>query len=85
MSTANTLWRIPRQVAEQLVVAPEKILALIESGELLAVNVASAGSSRPRWRISQEAFDQFLQRRQNRPPAPRVQRRRKATTVKEYF
>jgi excisionase family DNA binding protein len=63
-------WLTTRQVAEQLAVASEKVLAWIRQGELRAVNVAERVSAKPRWRISPEALEEFLLRRQSTAPTP---------------
>jgi len=62
-------WHTVPDLAEQLGVSRHKVLAWIASGELSALNVAAATTSRPRWRISQDALDRFLSARQSRPPA----------------
>lgn len=62
-STALT----PPELAKILKVKPEKIHGFIDSGELAAVNMASAGSKRPRWRIMPEDVETFLQKRANKP------------------
>jgi excisionase family DNA binding protein len=63
-------WLTTGQVAQQLAVAAEKVLAWIRQGELRAVNVAERVSAKPRWRISPEALDEFLLRRQSTAPSP---------------
>jgi hypothetical protein len=77
-------WRSPPQIADLLRIEAEKVIAWIKSGQLIAVNVGN-GPLRPRYRISQESLDDFLRRRQTQPPAPRPVRRRKQTSVREYF
>ena len=64
---SDTTWRSPPQRAKQLGIDPEKVIGWIESGQLVAVNVSNG--TRPRWRISDSAFEAFLVARQNRPPA----------------
>lgn len=68
----------PSAVAERLGVSINKVHAWIVSGELRAVNVASAGSKRPRYRVAPDALDDLLRARavgSAPPPSPR--RRRK--------
>lgn len=79
--------RTPPQVAKLLLVKPGKVVGWIDSGELEAFNVANAGSKRPRWRITQEALDDFLRRRASRPASPKPARRRQRRTpdVIEFF
>ena len=55
-------------------VKPEKVVAFIRSGELRAFNIASQGSSRPRFLIAQEAIEEFERRRAARPLV-RIERR----------
>jgi excisionase family DNA binding protein len=77
-------WHEVAPVAQQFGVSPHKVLRWIEIGELTAVNVAATTSSRPRWRISQEALDAFIAARQSRPAAPAPIRTRKRAGGKEY-
>jgi len=78
-------WLTPPAIAEALGVSHEKVMAWIKSGELPAVDVAARGSRRPRFRISPEAFAEFLERRAVAPPPPRVKRRRSEAQVRDYF
>ena len=73
----------PPQLAEIYGVKPAKILAWISSGELAALNLAARGSSRPRYRISPEAIEQF-ERRRSAGPLPKQIRRRRPATIKEF-
>jgi excisionase family DNA binding protein len=76
----------PPEVARVLRVDVMKVLAWINRGELAAVNVASPGATRPRWRISEPALQDFLRARTATPPPP-VQRRprRRRSHVIEFF
>jgi len=88
---SEQLWHTPPAVAKRLRVTPEKIISLIHSGEIQAVNVAlNKDGKRPRWRISEDAVQAFLQNRASKPPVPRRRRRRKRTTAetetrREFF
>ena len=76
----------PPQLAKQLGVSPDKVLTWIRKGELHATNVAAAGSSRPRHRISPEDLAEFQRTRQNVPPPPKpVRRKKKDPNVIEFF
>lgn len=77
-------WHEPAPVAKTFRVSVHKVLRWIETGELTAVNVAATTSTRPRWRISQEALDAFIAARQSRPAAPAPARARKRAGGKEY-
>ena len=61
-------WLTPPKLAKQLGVSNEKVLTWIRNGELRAVNVAERLAGRPRWRISEAAFEEFCQKRESRPP-----------------
>lgn len=87
--TVAATWMTPGEVATLLRIRPEKVLGWVHDGRLLAVNVASDGATRPRWRISQTALETFLASRSNRAAgdtAP-VRRRSRIPTdeVVEYF
>jgi excisionase family DNA binding protein len=77
----------PAQVAADLGVNQSKVLVWIHRGELRAVNVAARLGGRPRWRIAEEALDQFLAARSAKPPAPVVRRRRRREdpAVTQFF
>lgn len=76
----------PPQVAKQLGVSPDKILAWIRKGELHATNVAAVGSGRPRYRISAEDLAKFQAMRQNVKPPPKPPRRgKKDDGVIQFF
>lgn len=79
----STWHRVPT-LAKSLCISQHKMLDLIQSGELIAVNVATSTSTRAQWRISQEALDAFLAARQSRPPAPKPARQRRIKGGKEY-
>lgn len=67
----------------------EKVSYFIESGQLIAINVASNPKGRkPRWRITQEALDNFERMRSTVPapkPIPRQRRRANETMIPKYF
>jgi hypothetical protein len=53
----------PPQLAGQWGVSHPKILSLIESGQLAAINVAIRPNGRPRYLIDEEAIADFERRR----------------------
>lgn len=58
-----------QQAAEMLGVDEEQILFPINTGELVAVNVAkSPNGKRPRWRIAESELGRFLLKRRNSAP-----------------
>jgi transposase len=77
-----------RQVAAHYGVGPRKIIAWLERGELVGINVASKATGRPRWRISQDALQAFERRRSSSISAPGqlpTRRRQRDSAVVEYF
>lgn len=69
--------------ARRLGVHPGKILRLIATGELRAINMAESTAGRPRWKILPDAVEEFLLSRQSTPPTPR--RRRRRQTEQRYY
>ena len=76
-------WSTPPKAAKVLRVDPETIRELIRSGELRASNLARRGSTRPRWRISREALEEFLAGREPRPAAKK--KRRSSARIIQFF
>lgn len=75
--------RTVKQLAEYYSVKMDTVLGWIHSGQLKAINVASVGSKRPRFRITDESVAEFeLSRRTVSPP--KVERRRKKVAI-DYF
>ena len=60
-------WYTPPEIAKQLRVDVAKIIARIRAGELVAIDVSTPGSRRPRYRISDEALQDFILRRKYGP------------------
>jgi excisionase family DNA binding protein len=76
----------PAQVAELLAVDQGKILAWLHSGELHGINIAKRAGGRPRWRISSEQLQAFLQSRSTSPPPkPAKRRRQQSGQVTAYY
>lgn len=75
-NTSKTGTTTPAILAERWGVKIDKVHGFIRSGELVAINVASSDSSRPRWRIPLEAVRQFEQRRSAKPAVIPTRRRR---------
>ena len=76
-----------KEVAESLRVSPDKVLAWIRSGELEAVDVSTRGSRKKRFRVTHDAFQQFLRSRTTRPaprPERRARRRQDEERIPEY-
>lgn len=75
----------PPALARKWGVASDKVLALINSGQLKAINFALNPKGRPRYRISEEEIQRFQESRTARPPEPKRRRRRAVKTTKEFF
>ncbi len=75
----------PQQAAEILGTDDEQVTHWINSGQLVAVNVAkSPAGKRPRWRISESDLGKFLLSRRNPAAAPKVERAPKIKEPKRY-
>lgn len=75
----------PPQLARRWGVAAEKVNALINSGQLRAVNLAVNPKGRPRYRIYLSEIERFETTRMSKPPAPKVRhRRRNRPAAKEW-
>ena len=59
------MYKTVRQRAESIKVQQQKVLAWIARGELIATDVSESRGGRPRWRISDEDWQQFLTSRSN--------------------
>ena len=76
-------WMTPPEIAKLLGIDVHKVASWIRSGELIACNLGDGG--RPRWKVSHESLERFLDVRQSRPPAPPPIRRKRLPEVKNYF
>jgi excisionase family DNA binding protein len=73
-------------LTERFGVSEHTVLAWIRSGELRAVNVGRRpGGKKPRWRITQEALEQFELARTPTPPLPRARRQKRPADVIEFY
>lgn len=75
------------QVAEFLGTTIDKVQDLIKSCQLQAINITLKPHARPRWRISESAFQHFKNARSNAPQppsAPRPRRERAGNYTKYY-
>ncbi len=75
----------PPQLAKEWGVATNKVLGLIKSGELRAINLASTKEKRPRYAIDRTDVEAFEQSRLVHPESKSVRRQKATTTVKDYF
>ncbi|MGE0378866.1 MAG: helix-turn-helix domain-containing protein [Planctomycetaceae bacterium] len=76
-----------RDVQVRYDVTEHTVLGWIRNGELKALNVGTApGKKKPRWRITQEALDEFeLLRASQAPPPPRKRRKRQSTDTMKFY
>jgi excisionase family DNA binding protein len=71
----------PREAARVLRASPDKVRALIQSGHLAAINMATPGARKPRYVILPEHLAEFARsRRVVAMPATAPATRRKRTT-----
>jgi hypothetical protein len=84
-TAATTL--TPPQLAARWGVSPDKVLALIHSGQLMAINLATNPRGRPRYRLRLSEIERFEEARSTKPPPPKRRRRRREaeTAGKNYF
>jgi len=76
----------PPQAARILGVGADKIHLWIRSGELVAADLASPGSTRPRYRIHPDDLAAFEKSRTVRPvPQNRRRRQRAAAGITEFY
>jgi hypothetical protein len=76
-----------KDFAARYLMSYEKALRLVNSGEIRALNIAESLSGEPRWLIPWESVEDFERARTNTPPAPKPQRRRRASMegITRYF
>jgi excisionase family DNA binding protein len=73
-------------VAERLGLTRPTVRALIQNGELEAINISpDPAAKRPRYRVRPDALTRFLDRRTTGKPAPVAKRRKPVGAVKDYF
>lgn len=76
----------PPELAKRWGVAPEKVLHMIHTGQLIAVNLASnPDGERPRFRIDPAEVRRFEEARSNRKPVPKTRKKPVKTAGKEWF
>lgn len=76
----------PPQIARELGVNTDRVLAMIRRGEMRAIDVREPTSTRPRYRIAPEWLEAWLQARTVPPPEPApVRRTRRPPTAKQYY
>lgn len=74
----------PSQVAREIGVQGDTVLAWIHSRQLLALDVSRGAGERPRWRIDRHDLEAFLAKRRTVAPPPATERRRVEKSGKQY-
>ena len=81
----NGAMKTTPEIAKELGVGINKVLSWIESGELAAIDLRGPGSNRSRYKVTQEAIEDFLARRTTGPKVRQTRKRRNlADTVPKY-
>jgi hypothetical protein len=73
-----------RQLAQRYGVGVHKVLAWITRGELAAINVANT-ITRPQWKILPQAIVDFENRRAAKPSSRVERRKKKVSSVIDFF
>jgi excisionase family DNA binding protein len=80
----NARMLTPNEVAEHLQVTAEQVRSLIRKGQLAACN-AGTGKKRPLYRITQQALNDFLCRRQQPNLIKQSKKFKQDTPVPDFF
>lgn len=74
------------EVAEQLEIRTEQVVALIHANALEAIDI-SVGEKKPRWRVKRTSYEEFKVKRAHRPlpTTTRPVRRRKVKVTHSFF
>jgi hypothetical protein len=74
----------PRELGRLLRISPDRVRAMIQSGELGAVDTARHRCGKPRYVVLPHHLAEFERRRAGGPP-PKPARRRKRTAMVDYY
>jgi hypothetical protein len=85
LSDSQRRWLTPPQAGRRYGVKPERIIELIRSGEIRAIDIARRGSKRPRYRICECDLIAFENARAVSPPPKAARRRRRPAEVIAFF
>ncbi len=75
----------PRELAKILRVSPDKVRALIRSGELGAINTAAVRCGKPRFVVLPHHLVEFEKGRRISPPAKPAPRPKRQRDMIDYF
>ena len=75
------------QVAKELHIRRDAVVAFLRSGDLAGYDVTAPGARRKSYRITRDALDAFKQGRSAKLPAPQPKRyrQRQPVAVREFF
>ena len=74
-----------KDICDKFAVGEHTVLGWIRRGELKAINVSRKPTGRPKWRVTQEALQEFELARTPTPTPPRTRRRKRAGDVIEFY
>ncbi len=74
----------PPQIAERWCSGVGKVHGFIQSGELVAIDLATKRGGSPRYKIDIDDLEAFEQSRRVVPPAPKPRRRRRDPSFKQF-
>jgi hypothetical protein len=66
-------------------VGQDKVYGFVRAGELIGVNIAANLSSRPQWRFTLKAVEEFERRRTSAPKPEPPRRRRRTVEEVDYY
>jgi hypothetical protein len=79
-------WLTPPEVGRRYGIKAERVISMIRAGLIRAIDVASPGSRRPRFRIHEADLIAFEVSREVKPASKKVaQKRRSPMNVIEFF
>jgi len=86
MTVSPEPWTTPPKVAAALGIKPDRVIALIRSGTVQALDVRRPGSTRPRYRLKLSDVEKVLAVRPD-PPRPAIRQRKQdgKRNVIEFF
>jgi excisionase family DNA binding protein len=75
----------PREVARLLRVSPDRVRSWIASGELGAIDTATARCGKPRFVVLPQHLDDFERHRRVSPPPKPIRRRRRQPGTIDFY
>ena len=70
--------------SDRLGISPDAVLTHVRAGRLRGINVGN-GSRRPRWRITEDALEQFIAAATTGPAPQKTSKRKANAEVIEFF